>query len=89
MSTTKATQDNKQDNPVRWYQVPVLWLCIAIFLLTLAACAHLIMLSLEANKNHSASVNTNPENLQIAQQGTSSNHAYHQYAKVKHNEALR
>lgn len=36
-----------KNNDVQWYQVPVLWLCIGILIITLIACTHLIMLSLE------------------------------------------
>ena len=41
---------SKATKATAWYQVPVLWLCLLIFLLTLLACAHLIMVSLEADK---------------------------------------
>lgn len=45
--------------PLRWYQVPVLWVCAGIFIVTLFACAHLIVLSLEKaavlpSENHRA-----------------------------------
>lgn len=29
----------------RWYQVPLLWMCLALFLLMLAGCIHLIVIS--------------------------------------------
>lgn len=93
MSTTKTTQDNKQDKPVRWYQVPVLWLCIAIFILTLAACAHLIMVSLEADESHSASAQNYFQdmfhNKHHTYQGTLPFlHVYQKHVKTKHHESL-
>lgn len=37
----------KHNQTIRWYQVPIIWLCIGIMVITLIACAHLIVLSLE------------------------------------------
>ncbi len=35
-------ENNKQ---VHWYQVPVMWVAIAVLLLFIVACVHLVMVS--------------------------------------------
>lgn len=31
----------------RWYQVPLLWMCLALFVLMLVGCIHLIVISMQ------------------------------------------
>jgi len=47
MTVPKTQRHPETRNNLPWYQVPVLWVCAGIFLLTMLACAHLIILSLE------------------------------------------
>ncbi|MDF1779700.1 MAG: hypothetical protein P1U67_00240 [Alcanivoracaceae bacterium] len=51
-------QANNTDDLTRWYQVPLLWMCIGLFLLILAGCVHLIVVSLEIDNAYPA--NTKP-----------------------------
>lgn len=53
----RAMPSNTEDL-TRWYQVPLLWMSIGLFLLILAGCGHLILVSLEIDKAHPA--NTKP-----------------------------
>lgn len=61
MTVPQPTQPNKTSQTLSWYQIPVLWLSAGIFILTLLACGHLIILSLEKapvlpSENHRANI---------------------------------
>lgn len=46
MATVVDSNPSPQSKPVRWYQVPVLWLGLAIITLFFAGAIHLIVVSL-------------------------------------------
>lgn len=55
----KVSLPNNNVMPVRsdtrWYQVPLLWLCLVMFVMMLMGCIHLIVISLQFDDTHGAS----------------------------------
>lgn len=55
----RVAQPNSPKVPARsdtrWHQVPLLWICLALFLLMMMGCVHLIVISLQFDDVHSAS----------------------------------
>lgn len=48
-TTTPRPQKTATEVTQRWYRVPFVWFAIALFLAILAACVHLIVISIEAD----------------------------------------
>jgi hypothetical protein len=59
VASLKLTAPNNPVIPARsdtrWYQVPLLWLCLVMFVMMLMGCIHLIVISLQFDDAHGVS----------------------------------